>query len=221
MLASTRLPMPVVSVSDRFWANVAWIENFAAPADNLARAELTLVSEVWMVATRVEALAWVEIVAVDLHGHDGAGQAHILGLRGDATRTVGGRQRRDLRGRAIHQVEAVEHRVCHDRGNLIAQRGEVGIQGLTAGSIERSVSRGKRLLLQLDQQVRDGLAGGQRNVDRGRAVVDRVDDGLIAGNRATLILGDGVDGAIVTRGGNLHAAVDGALGLGQRALGRR
>jgi hypothetical protein len=94
----------------------------------------------------------------------------------------------------------------------------VEIQGLTAGGIERSVSRGKRLLLQLDQQVRDGLAGGQCNVDRGSAVVDRVDDGLIARNRAALILGDGVDGAIVTRGGDLHAAVDGALGLGQRAL---
>ena len=64
MLASTRLPMPVVSVSDSFWAKVAWIENFAAPADNLARAELTLVSEVWIVAIRVEAFAWVEIVAV-------------------------------------------------------------------------------------------------------------------------------------------------------------
>src|SRR5471032_1513787 len=57
--------MPIFSVSDRFWANVAWIENFAAPADNLARAELTLVSEVWIVATRVEALVWVEMEAVD------------------------------------------------------------------------------------------------------------------------------------------------------------
>src|SRR5580704_890738 len=66
MLASTRLPMPLVSVSDSFWANVAWIENFAAPADNLARAELTLVSEAWIVATRVEALVCVEIEAVDL-----------------------------------------------------------------------------------------------------------------------------------------------------------
>src|ERR1700761_9403244 len=66
MFASTRLPMPVVSVSDRFWANVAWIENFAAPADNLARAELTLVSEDWMVAIKAEALVWVEIVLVFL-----------------------------------------------------------------------------------------------------------------------------------------------------------
>src|SRR5476649_1149196 len=65
MLASTRLPMPAVRVSDSFWAKVAWIENFAAPADNLARAELTLVSEDWIVAIRVEALAWVEIVLVD------------------------------------------------------------------------------------------------------------------------------------------------------------
>ena len=81
MLASTRLPMPVVRVSDRFWANVAWIENFAAPADNLARAELTLVSEVWMVATRVEALAWVEIVAVVFMVTIAARQAHVLGLR--------------------------------------------------------------------------------------------------------------------------------------------
>src|ERR1700761_9052465 len=65
MLASTRLPIPAVSVSESFWVKVAWIENFAAPADNLAKAELTLVSEVWMVAIRAEALVWVEIVAVD------------------------------------------------------------------------------------------------------------------------------------------------------------
>src|SRR6185437_4033564 len=63
MLASTRLPMPAVSVSDRFWVKVAWIENFAAPEDNLASAESTLVSEVWMVLIRAEALAWVEIEA--------------------------------------------------------------------------------------------------------------------------------------------------------------
>ena len=81
MLASTRLPMPVVSVSDSFWAKVAWIENFAAPADNLARAELTLVSEAWMVATRVEALAWVEIVAVVCHGHDACPTGSCSGPR--------------------------------------------------------------------------------------------------------------------------------------------
>src|SRR5471030_2134604 len=63
MLASTRLPMPVVSVSDRFWVKVAWIENFAEPDDNLAKAESTFVSEVWMVLIRAEALAWVEIEA--------------------------------------------------------------------------------------------------------------------------------------------------------------
>src|SRR4029077_4817644 len=65
MLASTKLPIPCVMVSDSFWAKVAWIENLAAPDENLARAELTLDSEAWMVATRVEAFAWVEIVAVD------------------------------------------------------------------------------------------------------------------------------------------------------------
>src|SRR3954470_9776560 len=65
MLASTRLPIPWVRVSDSFWAKVAWIENFAAPDDSLAKAELTLVSELWIVATRAEALAWVEMVEVD------------------------------------------------------------------------------------------------------------------------------------------------------------
>ena len=64
MLASTRLPMPAVKVSESFWVKVAWIENFAAPADNLARAELTLVSELWIVEISAEALAWVEIVLV-------------------------------------------------------------------------------------------------------------------------------------------------------------
>ena len=49
----------------------------------------------------------------------------------------------------------------------------------------------------------------------------RVDDRRIAGNRAALVLGDGVDGAIVTRGGNLQAAVDGGLGLGQLRPGWR
>src|ERR1700761_4815085 len=65
MLASTRLPIPAVRVSDSFWAKVPWIENFAAPADNLARAELTLVSEVWITLISDEALAWVETEAVD------------------------------------------------------------------------------------------------------------------------------------------------------------
>src|SRR5438874_13033862 len=64
MLASTRLPIPATRVSDSFWAKVAWIENFAAPDDNFARDELTLVSEVWIVATKAEALAWVEMVEV-------------------------------------------------------------------------------------------------------------------------------------------------------------
>ena len=45
MLASTRLPMPAVRVSDSFWVKVDWIENFAEPDDSLASAELTLVSE--------------------------------------------------------------------------------------------------------------------------------------------------------------------------------
>src|SRR5579883_2206558 len=64
MLASTRLPMPWTRVSDIFCTKVPWIENFAAPDDNLASAALTLVSEVWIVATRAEAFAWVEMVAV-------------------------------------------------------------------------------------------------------------------------------------------------------------
>src|SRR5579863_234067 len=66
MLASTRLPMPVVRVSESFWVKVAWIENFAAPADSFARAELTLESEVWIVAISADALTWVETVLVVL-----------------------------------------------------------------------------------------------------------------------------------------------------------
>src|SRR5665213_1973518 len=64
MLASTRLPMPVVRVSESFWVKVAWIENFWAPADSCARAELTWESEAWIVVIRADALAWVEIVLV-------------------------------------------------------------------------------------------------------------------------------------------------------------
>ena len=58
--------MPVVSVSDSFWVKSSWIENFFEPADSLARAELTLVSEAWIVAIIAEALACVEIEPVDL-----------------------------------------------------------------------------------------------------------------------------------------------------------
>ena len=121
MLASTRLPMPAVSVSDSFWVKVAWIENFAEPADNLASAELTLVSEVWIVLIRAEALAWVEIVAVVVDGHDRTRQAHILRRGRDMAGAVGRSQSRDLVGRTIDQVEPVEHGVVHDRGDLIAQ----------------------------------------------------------------------------------------------------
>src|SRR3982751_1907357 len=64
MLASTRLPMPAVRVSDSFWVKEAWIENLAAPDDSLARAELTLVSELWITVIRAEALACVETVEV-------------------------------------------------------------------------------------------------------------------------------------------------------------
>src|SRR4051812_17400808 len=66
MLASTRLPMPAVRVSESFWVKVDWIENFAAPADNLAKAELTLVSEDWIVLIKAEAFACVEMVDVVL-----------------------------------------------------------------------------------------------------------------------------------------------------------
>src|SRR6202012_6309135 len=56
MLASTKLPIPWVRVSESLPVNVDWIENFFAPAESLARAESTLVSEAWMVATRGDAL---------------------------------------------------------------------------------------------------------------------------------------------------------------------
>ena len=71
--------MPVVSVSDSFWVKVAWIENFAEPADNLARAESTLVSEVWIVLIKAEALVWVEIEAGGLDRHDRAATGSCSG----------------------------------------------------------------------------------------------------------------------------------------------
>ena len=166
--------MPVVSVSDSVWEKVAWIENFAAPADSFARAELTLVSEVWMVAIRAEALALGGDRAGRLDGHDGTRQAHILSQGGDMARTVGRGESLDLGGRTIDQVEAVKGRIVHDRGDLIAQGCEARIQRLTARGIERGVSRGKRCLLQLDQQIRNRLARRQGDVNRGCAVVERL-----------------------------------------------
>ena len=49
-------------------------------------------------------------------------------------------------------------------------------------------------------------------------LIELMTDG-IAGNRAALVLGDGVDRAVVAGGGNFQAAVDGGLGLVQLALG--
>ena len=72
--------MPAVSVSDSFWVKVAWIENFAAPADSLARAELTLVSEVWIVGDQGRGLGLGRDVAVVVMRHDRARQAHVLRL---------------------------------------------------------------------------------------------------------------------------------------------
>jgi hypothetical protein len=84
--------------------------------------------------------------------------------------------RRDHVGRAVNQVEIVEDGILDNRRDLIAQGHEIRVQRLPARGIERRVSRGKRLLLQLDQQVRNRLARGQGDVDGGRAVVEAVDD---------------------------------------------
>jgi hypothetical protein len=66
MLASTRLPMPVVSASESCDTKFDWIENFAEPLDSFDRAESTLTSELSIVATMVDAFDCVEMVAVEL-----------------------------------------------------------------------------------------------------------------------------------------------------------
>ena len=87
-MASTRLPMPAVKVSDSFCVKVAWIENLAAPDDSLARAELTLDSEDWIVAIRAEALTCRNRGGGG-ERHDRARQLQILRRGGDAAGTVG------------------------------------------------------------------------------------------------------------------------------------
>jgi hypothetical protein len=73
-----------------------------------------------MVATIVEALAWVEIDAVDLTVTIEP-DSFSSGPDRDAARAVGRSQRRDLVRRTVDQVEAVEDGVLDDRGDLIAQ----------------------------------------------------------------------------------------------------
>src|SRR6185436_5688167 len=94
----------------------------------------------------------------------------------------------DLGGGTVDQVEVVEDRILDDGGDLIAQGGEVGVQRLAARGVERGVGGGKRLCLQLDQEIRNRLTGGQGHIDRRRAVVQAVDHGLKAGQRAALVL---------------------------------
>jgi hypothetical protein len=132
---------------------------------------------------------------------------------------VGRGQSSDLGGGTVHQIEAVEHRIAHDRGDLIAQGGEVGVQRLTARGVERGVRSGERLGLQLDQQVRNRLARRQGDVNRRSGVVDRVDDGRKTRHLAALVLSDGEDRTIVTGIGDFQAAVDVRLGLGELSLG--
>src|ERR1700679_1665127 len=63
MSASTRLPTPLVSVSESLPAKPSWIENFFDPAESCASEESTFSSDCWMTETMVEAPAWVEIDA--------------------------------------------------------------------------------------------------------------------------------------------------------------
>src|ERR1700744_3370631 len=63
MSASTRLPMPVVSVSDNCETKLDWIENFFAPLDSLASAASTLLSEGSTGEITVQAESCVEIEA--------------------------------------------------------------------------------------------------------------------------------------------------------------
>jgi len=139
MLASTRLPIPLVSASDSFWAKPIWIENFFEPDDSLARAESTLVNDAWRADTMVDAAAWVEIDApvetVTIEPDRLMFSADTVMRRepsADANAVICGR-------RAVDQVVAVEHGVADDRGDLIAQSDEVLVHRRAARGIERGV----------------------------------------------------------------------------------
>ncbi len=64
MLASTKLPMPVVNVDDSCVTKDDWIENFATPLDREASAASTFVKDDSTVEIIVDAFDWVEIEPV-------------------------------------------------------------------------------------------------------------------------------------------------------------
>ena len=200
--------MPAVSVSDSFWVNVAWIENFAAPADNLARAELTLVSEVWIVAISAEALAWVEIVAVDGERHDRSPTGSDSAPRSVIRRVPSAEASAVICvGRAVDQIEAVEHGVLHDRGDLIAQRHEVRVQRLAARRIERGSRRRTSAFcfIWISRSEIDWPAESATSMAEEPRFRLLMTDG-IAGHGAALVLGDGIDRAIILRRRDFEAA---------------
>ena len=91
-----------------------------------------------------------------------------------------------------------------------------------SSTVDVAISAGASLsdlLLQMKQKVGDAFTSRQRHVHGGRGALQRVFHGIERAGRRALVLGDGPDGAVVLRAGDLQAGVDPALGVHQVVLG--
>ncbi len=79
-------------------------------------------------------------------------------------------------GAGLQQVGAVERGVGDGLGDLVAQGHEVVVQSGAAVGVQRAVRGGQRLGLHLAQQVGDGFAGRDGDVDGRLSALDGVLD---------------------------------------------
>jgi hypothetical protein len=87
---------------------------------------------------------------------------------------------------------AVERRVLHDRGDLIAQAVKSAFKALRLPCRATPSARGQSLALELVQQVRDGLAGGDGHIDGRNTAIEAVTDRGVTGDVAAHVLRDRV-----------------------------
>ena len=126
-----------------------------------------------------------------------AAERERLGSKGQLGGAVGVGQCVDGRRATGDQVLAVEAGVVHRALDLGDQRLEVGVERSTVRGGNRGIRRFQRLGLDLVQQVRDGLAGGDRHVQHGGGAVQRVGHRGQGGDLGALSLRDVPDRAVV------------------------
>ncbi|MNX99344.1 hypothetical protein D3C86_1317870 [compost metagenome] len=150
-----------------------------------------------------------------------ARQRHVLTVQRDRLgRPDIGQEVQRRRAGSVQNVLAVKGGVLGKGPERLQQRLELVIVGLARRRGRRRVSRRRGLLAQLDQQVGDLCASGQRHVRQRRGAVHAGLDGLKRARVGALVLGDSPGCGVVLGALHLQAGVHTALGQGQLVVRR-